>query len=37
MRIANPKEEFLVMIIESLGDKGQQTAHVHKITTVGMN
>lgn len=30
-------EEFLVMIIEYLGDEKKHAVHVHKITNVGLN
>jgi hypothetical protein len=30
-------EEFLVMIVEYLGDKKKHSVHVHKITKVGLN
>lgn len=30
-------EEFLVMIVEFLGDKSKHAVHIHKITRVGLN
>jgi hypothetical protein len=30
-------EEFLVMIVEFLGDESRRAVHVHKITRVGLN
>jgi hypothetical protein len=30
-------EEFLVMILEYLGDENKHAVHIHKITKVGLN
>jgi len=30
-------EEFLVMIVESTGEREKQAVHIHRITRVGMN